>query len=160
VNVVFSREANTKKCIDFFQLMYFKCSFRLSNGESCMQALIHVINMFADGVLETAKGDRGLSLTQLLEVIFDLVHRVARRSKQDLSILIIQLHAAGLIRLQMILTARGLATGVGPFQLSPVPFALFLLFGSSGIGKFVNGVLRRSMLLRLQLCFPSSRVFF
>src|SRR5215472_6633839 len=58
------------------------------------------------------------------------------------------------------LAASGLATGVGPFQLSPVPLALFLLFGSSGIGKFVNRVLRRSMLLRLHFCFLSSGLFF
>jgi hypothetical protein len=56
----------------------------LPNGESCMQALIDVFNMFCDSVLETAKSDRSLSLTQLVEVIFDLVHIVARRSKQNL----------------------------------------------------------------------------
>jgi hypothetical protein len=78
-----------------------------------MQALIDVLNMFCDSVLETAKSDRGLGLTQLVEVIFDLVHMSPReaskkfvksasgkrnqRSLQDLTILIIQLHAAGLI---------------------------------------------------------------
>jgi hypothetical protein len=40
-----------------------------------MQAPIHVFNMFLDGVLEAAKGNRGLRLTQLLEVILDLVHK-------------------------------------------------------------------------------------
>src|SRR5262249_29176408 len=84
VNIVFSREANTKKRVDFIQLMHLKCGLRLSNGKSCMQAPIHVINMFCDGVLETAKGDRGLCLTQLLEVILDLVHIVASGSKQNL----------------------------------------------------------------------------
>src|SRR5215831_8507237 len=63
--------------------MHLKCGFRLSNGESCLQALIDVFNMFCDGVLETAKGHRSLGLTQLLEVIFDLVHIAARGSKQD-----------------------------------------------------------------------------
>lgn len=57
--------------------------------------------------------------------------------------LIIQVHIAGLIVVvhSIELSVRGLATGVRPFQLSPVPFALFLLFGSSGIGKFVNRAL-------------------
>src|SRR5215472_18009858 len=85
MNVVFSREANTQKHIDFFQLKHLKCGFRLANGESCLQALIYVFNMFCDGVLETAKGHRSLGLTQLLEVIFDLVHIAARGSKQDCS---------------------------------------------------------------------------
>src|SRR5262249_8308462 len=74
----------TKKRMDFLQLMHLKCGLRLSNGKSCMQAPIHVINMFCDGVLETAKGDRGLGLTQLLEVLLDLVHIVASGSKQNL----------------------------------------------------------------------------
>src|SRR5262249_24285330 len=64
--------------------MHLKRGLRLSNGKSCMQAPIHVINMFWDGVLETAKGDRGLGLTQLLEVLLDLVHIVASGSKQNL----------------------------------------------------------------------------
>src|SRR5215471_7460466 len=84
VNIVFSREANTKKRIDLLQLMHLKCGLRLSNGKSCMQAPIQVFNMFCDGLLETAKGDRGLGLTQLLEVILDLVHIVASGSKQNL----------------------------------------------------------------------------
>src|SRR5215470_1033823 len=84
VNIVFSREANTKKRIDLLPLMHLKCGLRLSNGKSCMQAPIQVFNMFCDGVLETAKGDRGLGLTQLLEVILDLVHIVASGSKQNL----------------------------------------------------------------------------
>ena len=62
--------------------------------------------------------------------------------------------------LSMICRHAVLATSVGPFQLSPVPFALFPLFGSSGIGKFVNRVLSRSMLLRLHFCFLSSGLFF
>jgi hypothetical protein len=114
VKVVFPREANAKKGIDFFQLMHLECGFRLSNGESCVQALIYVFNVFCDGVLETAKGDGSLGLTQLLGVIFDLVHIAARGSKQDRCqaclqreeesalttrplILIIPLHASGLI---------------------------------------------------------------
>src|SRR5262249_1423174 len=70
--------------IDLLQLMHLKCGLRLSNGESCMQAPIHVFNMFCDGVLETAKGDRGLGLTQLLEIILDLVHTVASGREQNL----------------------------------------------------------------------------
>ncbi len=80
VNVAFPGEANAKKRIDFLLLMYLKRRFRLSNGESCMQALVYVFNLFRDGALETTKGDRGLSFMQLLGVILDLVH--SRLSKE------------------------------------------------------------------------------
>jgi len=48
-----------------------------------VQALIYVFNVFCDGVLETAKSDRSLGLTELLRVFLDLVHIVAKGSKQN-----------------------------------------------------------------------------
>ena len=41
-----------------------------------------------------------------------------------------------------------LAVGVRPSQLGPMPCAPVFLLGPSGIGKFVNGVLRTGMLFR------------
>src|SRR5579864_1560878 len=74
VNIVLSREADAEERVHPLQLMNLKCRLRLSNGESCLQAPIHIFNMLCEGGLETAQGDGSLGLTLLTDVFSDLIH--------------------------------------------------------------------------------------
>ena len=62
VNVVFARKADAYECTRFLQFMHLEGGLRSPDRESGLQTCIHVFDVHGDGVLEIAKGDRGLGL--------------------------------------------------------------------------------------------------